>query len=390
MRIYVCTSEDVYSDSKIQEKIRVQLHDSLKRFYGPFPQTDIEFFRSDKAMTIYFMEEASFGDDCAITQAIKGVLQNKVNVMLNYQRVAPNFRPVEPKTVPVKFKYPAEKPLYTFDQLVLPDKTRKKLLEAISMILPEVRHKVFHEWGLKHIIPYAASALSLYGPPGTGKSMAAEAIAHKLGKNIIRASYADITSKYFGEGSKMVNIIFECAKLQDAVLFIDEADALLSKRLTDVTDGSGNAINAMRSQLLLSLERIEGIAIFATNLVVNYDKAFISRLISIEIPPPDFQGRKAIWEQHIRGERINIPLANDVSIEELAKRYDTFCGREIKKSVIRACTAAVVEGNGTVTQKDFLTACQKIQTEARELARASDYTQQNVSRLTPILTPFFR
>ncbi|MBQ9433919.1 MAG: ATP-binding protein, partial [Synergistaceae bacterium] len=181
--------------------------------------------------------------------------------------------------------------------------------------------------------------------------------------------------------------IFECAKLQDAVLFIDEADSLLSKRLTDVTDGSGNAINAMRSQLLLSLERFEGIAIFATNLVVNYDRAFISRLISIEIPPPDFQGRKAIWKQHIHGELINIPLADDVSIEELAKRYDTFCGREIKKSVMRACTNAVVEGKETVTQKDFLTACQNIQSEAREVAKASDYTQQ---KLTPIFTPFFR
>ena len=387
MRIYICASEDIYSDSKIQEKIRVQLHDSLKRFYGSFAESDIEFFRSDQAMTIYIMEEARFGDDRAITRAIEGVFQNKVNVMLNYQRVTPNFRPVEPKPVPAKLKYPAEKPLYTFDQLVLPDKTRKKLLEAVNMILPEIRHKVFHEWGLKHIIPYAVSALSLYGPPGTGKSMAAEAIAHKLGKKIIRASYADITSKYFGEGSKMVQTIFECAKLQDAVLFIDEADSLLSKRLTDVTDGSGNAINAMRSQLLLSLERFEGIAIFATNLVVNYDRAFISRLISIEIPPPDFQGRKAIWKQHIHGELINIPLADDVSIEELAKRYDTFCGREIKKSVMRACTNAVVEGKETVTQKDFLTACQNIQSEAREVAKASDYTQQ---KLTPIFTPFFR
>lgn len=253
---------------------------------------------------------------------------------------------------------------------------RRKVHEAINMILPEVKHKVFNEWGLRHIVPHAVSALSFYGPPGTGKSMAAEAIAHKLGKKIIRASYADITSKYFGEGFKMIKAVFHDALCQDAVLFIDEADSLLSKRLNDPSDGSGNAINSMRSQLLIALEQFEGIVIFATNLVVNYDRAFISRLISIEIPPPDFHGRKAIWEQHLTGSGINVPLADDVNIDELAKRYDeNFYGREIKKAVIRACVSAVVGKRETLTQEDFMTACMNIKSEAADVTRASDYTQ---------------
>ena len=388
MRIYVCAPKDVCTDSESRDRICSRLHSSLKRFYGTFPQSDIEFFGGSEVITVYVMEKALRGDDHTITLAIEEAFGEQVNAVLNYQRVNPNFRPSVLNIKPLKFKYPAETPLYTFDQLVLPEKTRKKLQESVSMILPKVKRKIFHEWGLSSIVPHAVSALSLYGPPGTGKSMAAEAIAHKLGKKIIRASYADITSKYFGEGSKLVKAIFECAELQDAVLFIDEADSLLSKRLTDVTDGSGNAINAMRSQLLLSLERFDGIAVFATNLVVNYDRAFISRLISVEIPPPDFEGRKAIWEQHIRGQGINIPLADDVSAEELARRYNTFCGREIQKAVMRACTAAVVESREHVTQEDLMTACQNVQAEARDVARASDYTRQNTQILTPILTPY--
>ena len=84
---------------------------------------------------------------------------------------------------------------------------------------------------------------------------------------------------------------------------------------------------------MISLERFRGIVIFATNLVVNYDRAFLSRLISIEFPQPDFEARQAIWERHLRGEGLRIPLGDDVNTDELAGKYDTFCGHEIKNAV---------------------------------------------------------
>lgn len=405
MKIYACLPEKLCAES---ESLRNELHESLTEFYGRFSPSDIEFFTaSDDTASIYIMDSAlNSYFDSLIVLAIERIINVPVNVKLNYKKLNPNFRPSERKQkAPIKnaeakendkaskleefddrklsLNYHAEDPLYTFDQLILPEKTRRKIYEAINMILPEIKHKVFNEWGLRHIVPHTVSALSFYGPPGTGKSMAAEAIAHKLGKKIIRASYADITSKYFGEGSKMIKAVFHEALCQDAVLFIDEADSLLSKRLNDPSDGSGNAINSMRSQLLIALEQFEGIVIFATNLVVNYDRAFISRLISIEIPPPDFHGRKAIWEQHLTGSGINIPLADDVNIDELARRYDeNFYGREIKKAVIRACVSAAISNRDTLTQEDFMTACMNIKTEAADVTRASDYTQSKT-----ILTP---
>lgn len=230
MKIYACLPEKLCAES---ESLRNELHESLTEFYGKFSPSDIEFFTSlDDTASIYIMDSALNSHcDSLIVRAIERIINVPVNVKLNYKKLNPNFRPSDRKQkAPVKnaeakendkdskleefddrklsLNYHAEDPLYTFDQLILPEKTSRKIHEAINMILPEVKHKVFNEWGLRHIVPHAVSALSFYGPPGTGKSMAAEAIAHKLGKKIIRASYADITSKYFGEGSKMIKAVF--------------------------------------------------------------------------------------------------------------------------------------------------------------------------------------
>lgn len=275
----------------------------------------------------------------------------------NYEKLAVNFTAVEPK--------------YSFDQVILPESTLRQINEAIGAIT--VEKKVFDEWGLRPIFPSVTSAMSFYGPPGTGKTTAAEAIAQKMGKKILRATYADIESKYHGEGPKMVKAIFKSAERDDAVLFINEADSLLSKRLTNVTEGSAQAINSMRSQLLTCLDQCNEIVIFATNLVVNYDKAFVSRLINIEFTVPDKESRKKIWLIHLRGEGIHVPLADDVDFDELAEK-DEFCGREIKNAVKKACVSAVMEGGDTVSQSDLLSACEAVKTEAEKVIQAGDHT----------------
>ncbi len=62
------------------------------------------------------------------------------------------------------------------------------------------------------------------------------------------------------------------------MLFLDKADSLLGKRLTQVNQGSEQALNSLRSQLLLSLDGFKGIFVFATNLIETYDSAFDSRI----------------------------------------------------------------------------------------------------------------
>lgn len=282
---------------------------------------------------------------------------------LDYEKRAKAYVPVEPS--------------YSFDRVILPKDVIEKLEEALSILKYE--RKVFDEWGLYEIQPNPSSSLSFFGPSGTGKTMAAEAVAQKLGKKILKVSYADVESKYHGEGPKMVKAIFLAAEKEDAVLFFDEADSLLSKRLTNVSQGSEQAINSMRSQLLICLEEFKGIVIFATNLVINYDHAFLTRLISVEFTNPDVDTRKKIWDVHIRPtkdgqtHKLNIPLADDVDTQILAEKYD-FAGREIRNAVISACISAAMNDAELVDQNDFIKACDKIVKEKDSVAKAGDHT----------------
>lgn len=263
--------------------------------------------------------------------------------------------------------YQAHDPYFTFDLLVLPDVVIKNIFTAVSLI--ELEEKVFGEWNLRSIEPFPRTALNFHGPSGTGKTLAAHAVAAKLKKRILTTSYAQIESKYHGEGPKNVEAIFYAAERDNAVLFIDEADSLLSKRLSNVTQGSEQAINSMRSQLLICLERFSGIVIFATNFVESYDKAFRSRVRDIYFPQPDYKSRIEIWKRHLPAE---LPLQPDVVPDELAK-FDELNGRDIKNIVIDAALRAASDGD-VVSLRYVTEAIDRLkssQAEGRDLAEGA-------------------
>ncbi|MBP1566195.1 MAG: ATP-binding protein [Oscillospiraceae bacterium] len=379
--------------------VKSALVKTLKPYYGEFGTESISEYYNN-SVDVYIMDKAKYrnqddniiADVKKLMRALYGGLD--INVYLNYQQFNPGFNPCLNSTVNAEISrnqqnqnknksdefdyeklsenYQSETPRYNFNQVILPKAVQEQIIEAVSTI--QVEHKVFDEWGLRSIIPNASSAMSFYGPPGTGKSMAAEAIAQKLNKKILRATYADIESKFHGEGPKMVKAIFRAAERDDAVLFLDESDSLLSKRLTNVSDGSAQAINSMRSQLLICLEQFRGIVIFATNLVVNYDKAFLSRLINIEFTVPDFDARKLIWNQHLCGDGLRIPLSEDVNLDELAEKY-VFCGREIKNSVKDACVTVAISGRDLVCQADLIKASEKTKVESEKVLKSEDHTK---------------
>lgn len=272
--------------------------------------------------------------------------------------------------------YQAVDPVWTFDNVQLPSSTLEEINDAIDRI--RLEREVFDEWGLYAIMPNPTVAMSFFGPPGTGKTMAADAVASDLGRKIIRVSYADIESKYHGEGPKNVEAVFLAAEQQNAVLFIDEADSMLSKRLTNVNQGSEQAINSMRSQLLICLERFHGVVIFATNLVVNYDRAFVSRLINVEFKLPDADIREKIWKAHLYPSndakvKLNIPLAADVDLKALAEKY-IVCGRDIRNAVVKACVTARKKGMNCVDQAGFERAIHVVMMQHQNVANAKDHT----------------
>ena len=411
MRIYVVMPRTAANNAQaVQTQIQRTLIDALRKYYGPLNASAFQFYatNAEQRVDVYVMDKAKFpGHEDAIRQTIRDAVSLafpalsdlQTDVKLNYGALNPNFQPGKesPKRAVEKkpsgnstsetdggaaklkefdyeklaMNYQGEEPHYTFEQVILSQTTREQIEEAVGTIAVEA--KVFDEWGLRSIIPHASSAMSFYGPPGTGKSMAAEAVASKLGKKILRATYADIESKYHGEGPKMVKAIFRAAERDDAVLFLDESDSLLSKRLTNVSDGSAQAINSMRSQLLICLEQFRGIVIFATNLVVNYDKAFLSRLINIEFTMPDVEAREAIWKIHLMGDGLRIPLSDDVDTHALAENF-AFCGREIKSSVKDACVITAMNGWESVGQDTLLKSAEKVRIESAKVLQANDHT----------------
>jgi SpoVK/Ycf46/Vps4 family AAA+-type ATPase len=316
-----------------------------------------------------FIEGIPEGVSEAVSKSFRAKLERDVNDLL-IQTGVPNIElkvstanttvkksddNVDPDIATERAKrYKVTQPLFRFEQLVVPKHVEDDLFLAVDLI--QLETKVFDEWGLREIEPFPRTSLNFHGAPGTGKTLAAHAIASKIQRPILVASYAQIESMYHGEGPKNVEAIFLAAERDAAVLFIDEADSLLSKRLTHVTQGSEQAINSMRSQLLICLERFKGIVIFSTNLVENYDKAFETRVRHVHFPMPDETCRREIWRRHLPEK---LPRTSDVSVEQLAKIEDV-CGRDIKNVIIDTAMRVAREQKECISLADLLNSVERI------------------------------
>jgi len=146
-----------------------------------------------------------------------------------------------------------------------------------------------------------------------------------------------------GETAKNIAALFKQAENENAVLFFDEADTLLGKRLSSVTQGIDNEVNAMRSTLLIELEKHPGIVIFATNFVKNYDSAFLSRITHhIGFTLPGESERKHIWNKLIVAA---IPLfgEREMIIDQATSLSGGLSGRDIRNAMRLALPKAVME-----------------------------------------------
>lgn len=190
-----------------------------------------------------------------------------------------------------------EKPKHKLEDLVVPNKTK---LQIAGLLTKVKSHDVLYiDFGLGEIDATGGrTAINLYGPPGTGKSFTAEAIANELNRDIIKVNYAEIESKFVGETPKNIKAVFKKAKDKNAVLFFDEADSILGKRLSNITQSTDHAVNVSRSVMLLELDKFTGVTVFATNLASNYDSAFVRRIIGhIEMPLPNNECRESLFKK---------------------------------------------------------------------------------------------
>ena len=239
-----------------------------------------------------------------------------------------------------------QSPVWSFSNLILEDSIIKKINRAINIY--KKRDLIFDVWEIGKIKPQKNVLINLSGPPGTGKTSAAHSIAAGLGINIICLSYSQIESKYVGEGPKNLSLAFENAMSENALLFFDEADSLLGRRITNVTDSADQAINSMRSQMIIELDRYQGVAVFATNLLKNYDKSFINRLLTIEIPLPNERLRREMFIKFIGKKIPGASELKELEFDELAAISDGLSGRDIRDVILLAATELAMNEKETL------------------------------------------
>lgn len=250
--------------------------------------------------------------------------KNKATSMSDNETPTLNILPLEPK--------------YNFNQMVLNENVKSSLESCSTMI--KNMGKIYKEWGFEEIDPVQKSVLNFFGPPGTGKTMAAHAIAAELGRKILAVNYAEIESKFVGDAPKNLISAFEIAKKESCVLFFDEADSFLGKRITSVSSSSDQAVNSLRSQMLILLETFDITVIFATNLNENYDRAFDSRILcSIKFELPDRELRKQSIAKMIPSKApINREILTDELLYKLSDLTDGFSHRELKNVALMVLT----------------------------------------------------
>jgi transitional endoplasmic reticulum ATPase len=181
----------------------------------------------------------------------------------------------------------------------------------------------------------------LHGPPGTGKTLLARAVANESAAKFFHIAGPEIMGSAYGESERRLREIFEqAAQEAPSIIFIDEIDSIAPKR-SQVT---GEAEKRLVAQLLTLLDGMEPrqntVVIAASNRPEALDEALrrpgrFDREIVIGVP--DEPGRREILGIHTRG----MPLAQDVNLEELARRTYGFVGADIAALTREAALEAV-------------------------------------------------
>ncbi|KAM3823087.1 fidgetin-like protein 1 isoform 1-T1 [Vipera latastei] len=170
----------------------------------------------------------------------------------------------------------------------------------------------------------------LFGPPGTGKTLIGKCIACQSGATFFSISASSLTSKWVGEGEKMVRALFTVARFQQpAVIFIDEIDSLLSQR----GDGEHESSRRIKTEFLVQLDgaatssedRI--LVVGATNRPQEIDEAARRRLVKrLYIPLPEVSARKQIVSCLMSKEHCSL---TEEEIDLIVKKSDGFSGADM-------------------------------------------------------------
>ncbi|GAM18136.1 hypothetical protein SAMD00019534_013110 [Acytostelium subglobosum LB1] len=240
----------------------------------------------------------------------------------------------------------------------------KKQIKEIAT-LPLLRPDIFK--GLRN----PPKGILLFGPPGTGKTMIGKAIANDVNATFFSISASSLTSKWIGDGEKMVRALFAVARCYlPSIIFIDEIDSLLTQR----SDGENEASRRIKTEFLVQWDGVSCNAedrmllIGATNRPEELDEAARRRLVKrLYIPLPEYIARYQLI-QHLVSKEHNEMTEDD--IQRVAEKTEGYSGSDLKA----LCTEAAMESIRSITDiettslddippitvKDFLEAVNKM------------------------------
>ena len=241
-----------------------------------------------------------------------------------------------------------------FDDVAGLDEEKTELVEIVDFLKsPEA----YLEMGAK--IP---KGILLYGKPGTGKTLIAKAIAGEAGVPFISMSGSEFIEMFAGLGASRVRKLFERAKkLAPCIIFIDEIDAIGSRRTSN--SGSETENNQTLNQLLVEMDGFNSnetiIVLAATNRPEMLDKALLrpGRFDrQITIPTPDLNGRESILKLHSKNKKF----APDVDFKEIAGDTAGFTGAELANVLNESAIIATRQKHKEITNEDIENAVKKI------------------------------
>jgi AAA+ superfamily predicted ATPase len=174
-------------------------------------------------------------------------------------------------------------PRFSLDDFICPPAFRRVLDDVVfyARRYPEIRARVGVESVTRSFL------VNFFGESGTGKTMAAEAFARELGKDLYVMNFANVESSLLGRTPKNISRAFRAVSPESAIIMLDEADAFVSRRIVDLRQGAEYALNAARGQIIGEIDRFEGTVILATNLFGTYDNAILRRIkfnLMFELP----------------------------------------------------------------------------------------------------------
>lgn len=238
----------------------------------------------------------------------------------------------------------------------------EKVKEVLE--LPLLNPELFREMGIT-----PPKGVLLYGPPGTGKTMIAKALAKETNATFIELIGSELVQKFIGEGAKLVKDLFELARKKGpTIIFIDEIDAIASKRMETGTSGE-REVQRTFMQLLGEIDGFDALSnvkiIAATNRLDILDEAFIrpGRLERhIEVGLPNEIGREEILKIHTK----KMKLDSKVNLKEIAAKTLNFTGAELKALATEAGYGAIRNKKTKIMHKDLVDAIFKVKIEVKK------------------------